>query len=937
MMCIYTGSRYFDKYYPHPRWQKRIANAQRSWRAFIGNPTWGEGDNKRWINTSTEIPINFCVLAGLDELVTSGTVREMMGALEMLWTGSPYEESNRCQSLGLLRKAAYLTKDGRYLWLADKARYDTSGFRIGQSFAPPPSLKPVPPTDRIGRVSVFRLQSSRWRGVKKYIPEGQGYQFLSYRSGLTTKDDFVLVDGYYGATRNSPYHVSALHRLRMGGKTLLSGYENQLFVRRQGMVELRPAKAAALEASACSGNAFYVRSRVPNMPFSDWSRHILYLNGLYTLVVDELRARSPGTFDMFCQWKPSGDPKVVDGAPRCVQARKKPATTIACSAPADISAGWGSVRQTWTRALEAEETCAMGNLIYPAERRGTLDYRLEQLDERTYFVTGKHDALVSVGACDKGTFDIAAEAAYCSGSRLFVADARRFACDETVLIEASEPATLSWDLGAGTVEVDASRPVRIRLAVQEPKAVTIANGEWLAVAGSLSVKLDLPAGRHELANCRPSEEAVRRLTAALAELRPAEKTEPAAAETGRPDSQAGSVWNPAWTLNVTGALSHVAFSPYAGGGTVWAAGKKSLVAVDPAGDLKHRQELSSPALSLWAASSPAQANAFGVLVGCDDDQLHAIDADGMPQWTVTAELSKFWIKDNGYKGRWWHDPKNNHGIKSLLVGDLWGTGAEEIALGRAGTVELRDLAGKLLKRQEVLWGENTTLAHLPVRKESQEPLLLAGQFWTGLPDITVINKDREAASHEGYRWDMPRGVVRMTAWMQQGTSHMAAEDLDGDGSDEVVILRSGHWNELNVYDRRGNCRWMKYFGPAAPKSRFMRALLVTDLDGEGTKEVIVSMENGWVCAFGADGAPLWQRKFDSPVAALAAVGPWLAVGERAGRVSLLSALGYPVRTADLQGGVSALRAVPAGAGGQDMLVAAGRAGTLAGFAVPARR
>ena len=54
LLCIYTGSRYFGKYYPDPRWQKRMQNVRESFEAWIEDPTWGEMDTLQWVSTSTE-------------------------------------------------------------------------------------------------------------------------------------------------------------------------------------------------------------------------------------------------------------------------------------------------------------------------------------------------------------------------------------------------------------------------------------------------------------------------------------------------------------------------------------------------------------------------------------------------------------------------------------------------------------------------------------------------------------------------------------------------------------------------------------------------------------------------------------------------------------------------------------------------------------------
>ncbi|MBN1669450.1 MAG: hypothetical protein JXR37_00345 [Kiritimatiellae bacterium] len=890
MFTIYTGSRYFAKYYPHPRWAQRLTNARESFGSVVGRPTVGT-DSPYWRNTVTQPIVDFCVLGGLDGLASSGTIRDMLSALEVLWKGGAYEESNRYQAIGMLRKAAYLLKDGRYLWLADAARYEPGVFRIGQSFAPPAELEPTPPTDLVGRISVFPPRRPSAAGQDGDSPAGRGFRFLSYRSGLGPKDDYLLLDGYYGASR-TVYHVNALHTVRMGGTLLLNGDQNQIRVRRQGMVAPAVAKAAALETAVCSGSGLYVRSRVPDMPFSAWTRHILYLKDLYTIILDEIEAREPGRFDITCEWRGTGGNKLQSNDARCM--RFTGGTTVACSVGARVRGEKGHVTQSWSQELAAREACALGNLVYPTGP-GDAHATVDSVSGRLLRIGGDAPALACFGPYQAGETEVDADAAYLAPGTVFGANLRRLVWDGISVAGADQPATLLWRPAEGRVEVDTVAPVRLSLLVAEPAHVAAQTGDVHVSVRESMAQVDLPAGRHLLSNCRLPDPARRKLAAILERITPAEAApaEPAAREAADPAPE----WRPVWTAALEREVAHLAFSPHTRPGTIWTAGEQSLAATDIDGKALWREALASPARSLWAASSRAQAQAFGALVGGDDEQLHAFRADGTKAWTVKTERVP----------KPWPYTREKTGVLCLLAGNFWGNGHEQIALGRASTVELRGLDGELVKRVPVLYGDNTTLALLPKRPgPDAPPLLLAGQFFCGFPDLTVINEKGEPVTHEGYRWDFPRGVEKMTAWTQQGNSHLATADLDGDGADEVIAARSGHWNELDVYDRRGNCRWMHYFGPAASLSRFVCALEIADLDNDGKREVFVGLEDGWVCAFGADGAPLWQHRFSSGVRALAALEKSLAVGDRSGRISLMSATGTITRAAQMDGGIAGL-------------------------------
>ncbi|MBM4087444.1 MAG: hypothetical protein FJ272_21840, partial [Planctomycetes bacterium] len=415
------------------------------------------------------------------------------------------------------------------------------------------------------------------------------------------------------------------------------------------------------------------------------------------------------------------------------------------------------------------------------------------------------------------------------------------------------------------------------------------------------------------------------LAAALAGMKPsAPRAEPAQPERAAEVSR----WQPVWSVKLEEGVTRLALSPHTQPETVWAVvGKQNLAALSLDGQVRHRVALTSPILSLWAAASPAQAKAFAALVGCDDDQVLAFSADGQQRWAAKAEVApKFKIGDR-WDAPWFSDPSQNHGVLSLLVGDLWGRGEEEIALGRACTVELRGLDGQLRQRIPTHWGNNTCLASLRPSPDPG-PRLLVGKFYTGHAGVSVINSAGEVLTDGGYH-GVPAGASDMSAWMQQGVSHLATADLDGDGAQEVVVARSGHWNELAVYAGKGGCQWVGSFGPAASRSRFMAALAIADLDGDGRQELAVGLANGWLCVFDAKGAPRWQRRLPSAVTALAALGSRLAVGDAAGNVHLHSATGEPVATAKLDGAVTLLCSTPT----HERLLVATATGELAAFRV----
>jgi len=205
-------------------------------------------------------------------------------------------------------------------------------------------------------------------------------------------------------------------------------------------------------------------------------------------------------------------------------------------------------------------------------------------------------------------------------------------------------------------------------------------------------------------------------------------------------------------------------------------------------------------------------------------------------------------------------------------------------------VEFRNLKGELNARVPTRWGNNTVLSILHGQEAiGSRSLLLVGKGYTGNPQLSGIRGDYTNASDSLFYRITP-GHLDMHAWLQRGMSELRVADINGDGDEEVIYTLSGHWNELRVYDGGKNkIRWMRYFGPDKSNGHFMRGLEIIDFNRDGKKEVIVGMENGWLCAFDHTGKPLWQRHFGEAISCLGGIESRgkLAVGLNNGSVMIL--------------------------------------------------
>jgi len=110
----------------------------------------------------------------------------------------------------------YLTGDGRWITYRKRTEVDTDAFRLGQSFWPDETLKPELPVDLVGNWSIHRLPRPAWNARGSGLPLEKSFYFGSYRSTADATGDYILLDGFNGASRN-PYHTFDVLQLRLDG------------------------------------------------------------------------------------------------------------------------------------------------------------------------------------------------------------------------------------------------------------------------------------------------------------------------------------------------------------------------------------------------------------------------------------------------------------------------------------------------------------------------------------------------------------------------------------------------------------------------------------------------------------------------------------------------------------------------------------------------
>jgi hypothetical protein len=882
LLCIYTGSRYFSLYYPDPAWESRLAGVRRSFNSLIGNPTWGERDTLEWVPTSIQPVFEFFLLDGDGDFLKSGTARKMMDALEVLTTGRESDDYSFTDSvpISLLHQAAYLLKDDRYIWLARHHGFDLDAFRIGLSYWPSLPQDPAAPTDLVNAIVPVPLARSDWESSQTPVSLREGFQVLSYRTGLANTDDYFLLDGFEGLGRH-PYQVNTLLRLRMfGGKEILSGYANDIAIWVNGMSGPGVARSAALKKYLAGEGFAYVHSEVPDMPGSRWARRIVYLKGFGTVVVDRVTPFEAGNFDIASYWQMAGGIRAQKPSRRIVASNG--AGVVTADLPLEPLPDGKTLRGKTSRALSKDEPLTLATLFFSDASPRTIS----TLQEGRYLIGGARSALVGVGPLRSPELSYQADFAYLDSERIFLENATELVVDGSTVFQADGPTTLLWKVKEHSAVFSVSRATRVVLST-----------------GGRRKELVVPPGESSSSQVPVAAETATHLAKVLQRLSPSERREQNSSETPQRNS-----WEPLWQRDFPGKISHLAaFAPSDGGG-FWAVsqdkGGATLARLDSRGGLLGTSKLAGEVLSIWPAQGDTQRRSFALLAGLKDDSLVAVASDGSERWRVKSSLNSHFMIGERFDAPWFTDPRppfNMSGVHSILAGDLWGTGREEIVLGRPCTVEFRNLDGSLRGSVPISWGTVSSLVLLPTPQESE---LLAGKNYAGIPSLSGIDGRYQNVGDARFVGLSP-GFPDMHAWQQRGLAALQVADLDGDGKMEVVYTLSGHWNELRVYDSRQKPLWMKSFGPDKAGSGLMTALALVDFNGDGKTSIVAGTKNGWVHAFASDGSLRWRHYFPSGITCLLGGGPRhsLVVGCLDGTVTLLGASGKPTAVGGVRGAV----------------------------------
>lgn len=881
-ISLYCLGRYFQRDYAEPVWTQCVRGSQFHF-APLHEHAWlaGENDNLFWYCTGIAPVFTYMVLSGDREPMRNGVAAKLLHGQELLLSGRVPDWALNSAALDYLHKAAYLTQDGRWLTYRDRTGVDTSIFRLGQSFWPDDKLKPSQPADLVGKWAINHLPKPHWLARNNGFPPEESFQNASFRSATDASGDFILIDGFNGASRN-PYHTFALLELRLAGQTILQGYLNQVLTKADGMVEPQVAMDAALRYADVIGQTAVCVGETPKAAFCNWRRTLAQHIGRYALVVDDLTFRANSeNMEVQFKWQPTGGAVRFDAKTGALTAG---ASRIWCADALETIIGGGIATQEWNGAVKTGQH----GVFFALLGTHTNNLRCLRLAKNAAALALPQKAAAIVGDWEGNRADLVVLAEdYLFGKGLTQTG------KEQGLLLANAPVDVEWDFAAGRMEVVTRGAALLTVAVADAAAVHSVNQ---IVKGNASTSgymtLLLREGRTVIEGIKPSETARRELVAQLgAWFEQASgkraQTKKTPLEVATPASELKS----AFTANVGGAVRDLIVIPADGRELIAAAEGNTIHLLSTDGKELRRMQTDGKIRQLhWWPEHKL------LLASCEDEKVCAFDLAGEQKWTFVSEMDPAVFR--AAKQYWFKTAPGHEGIHGVSSGAFL-DGKSQAFVGSACTLEIIDEHGKLVKRLPQFWGTVYKFAIVPGPENSLN--LLASRKITDGPSLSVINNRTLDPTPRSF-YGVPSGHTHVSGWMDQTRHHIFVEDLDGDGKKEVVSEITGAWNRVTAWDLQGKPLHNVQFGPGARDGgRDIRDLDVGDLDGDGRKEIVVALSSGLVVALNNRCEKLWSKKWNSPPAVLKGTGNSVVVATDDGSVLLLDAKGNSISQAKLSG------------------------------------
>ncbi|NLF18310.1 MAG: hypothetical protein GX595_13815, partial [Lentisphaerae bacterium] len=185
-------------------------------------------------------------------------------------------------------------------------------------------LAPEPPADHVG-LSIIPADDLYFKtGIDRHpgVTLEEAFDKLTLRQGFSPDDEYLMLDGIAGGSHsyddaNSIGEFSANGRRWLCEIDVFNGptmsFHNAVTVARDGLGDPAVPQAAEVVTNATGDGWAYSATRLPQYNGVDWTRHLLWLPGRYTVVLDELLAETPGDYSFVLGWRSLGEPVLRPG------------------------------------------------------------------------------------------------------------------------------------------------------------------------------------------------------------------------------------------------------------------------------------------------------------------------------------------------------------------------------------------------------------------------------------------------------------------------------------------------------------------------------------------------------------------------------------------------------------------------------------------------
>ena len=327
---------------------------------------------------------------------------------------------------------------------------------------------------------------------KPNVPPHLTFDKLSMRPGLEADDDYLLLDGMMGGSHDYD-DTNTIHEYSRGGRVYLASldslfgptmaHHNGVTIVRGGLSQRPPSTAELIHADHL-GPVLVSQTRLNEYACADWTRTIILRPRRYFVTIDEVRTRDPGEFAATLRWRAFGEPTFSDGALRVGQwpenGRRDPnshtyfhvqpvgGTSTHKRAPRNIALNGRYYRYAQTtppeqygvpqfnilssstsRRLAAGESLWFATLCHVSGSTAQAQFHLEEIEPGLYRVTGQEPSLLAARPFEFRSIRVDARLTWMGDGQIAAAGCRRINANDTRVFAADAAENIAIRLETG--------------------------------------------------------------------------------------------------------------------------------------------------------------------------------------------------------------------------------------------------------------------------------------------------------------------------------------------------------------------------------------------------------------------------------------------------------------------------------------------------------